>query len=104
MPTSGNFMTEPSRLAACKCRQTKKLLMAYNATPKMAKKKDEKKKEGGKKKKEKAQLVIRPPPDPLDESAMENGYYMSSNAAIFLKHRGIPWPFDKPAKSSKTKG
>ncbi|GIZ03268.1 hypothetical protein CEXT_622061 [Caerostris extrusa] len=69
----------------------------------MPKKKDGKKKEGVKKKKEKAELVIRPPPDPLDESAIENGYYMSSNAAIFLKHRGIPWLFDKPVKSSKKK-
>ncbi|KAF8792307.1 hypothetical protein HNY73_003921 [Argiope bruennichi] len=60
----------------------------------------EKKKEGNKKAK-KAKPVMRPPPDPLSSAALENGYHMSFNAAIFLKSRGFPWPFDKPQKGSK---
>ncbi|GBM79228.1 hypothetical protein AVEN_250865-1 [Araneus ventricosus] len=66
----------------------------------MAKDKEKKKKEGNKKGK-KGKLVMRPPPDPLSAAAMENGHHMSFNAAIFLKNRGFPWPFDKQQKGSK---
>lgn len=54
-----------------------------------------------KKKDEKAVVDLRPKPDILGPSAMMNAYYISYNAAIFLKHRDLPWPLAKPDKKKK---
>ncbi|GFT85389.1 hypothetical protein NPIL_477551 [Nephila pilipes] len=59
------------------------------------------KKDGQKKKKKKDRLIMRPPPDPTSAPAVRNAYHMSFNAAIFLKIRGLPWPFDKKEKKPK---
>lgn len=55
----------------------------------------------GKKNVKDAAVDLRPKPELLGPSAMMNAYYMSSNVAIFLKYRNLPWPHEKPEKKQK---